>query len=262
MMTVRPAAPSEDTVLSHILCNAFLPIWNHNWFQDVTSQLSLVSIKSAELTKINLTSLQRARVRFYLSLIKATRLLGGEVLVNVISPSHSSVDGQDPDDVQFGAILLWLPPHKRMGITNLATLYSSGFLRTMYEYGFTGIHRIDSIFEANIAKMFKAAKVAEADHHFVQKLASNPEYQGKRYASHLLRWKIEQLEGKGSVVLDTTTAQGVRAYERMGFKLLGETEVQTGCDEHGIKLGKGEMSNFKHIQRVMMLSKGAYIKSL
>jgi ribosomal protein S18 acetylase RimI-like enzyme len=261
MTNIRRATSSEDNVLSHILCNAFLPIWNHNWFQGVSSPLSPVPIKPAQISTTSLTSLQRARVEFYLSLIKATRLLGGEVLVNVISPSNSSVDSQDPEDVSYGAILLWLPPHKRMGITNLATLYSSGFLRTMYKYGFTGIHRVDSIFEANIAKMFKAAKVVEADHNFVQMLASNPEYQGKRYASQLLRWKIESL-GEGSVVLDTTTAQGIRAYERMGFKLLGEIEVQTGCDEHGIKLRKGETSTAKHIQRVMMLEKGAYIKSL
>lgn len=255
MTTIRLATPSEDNTLSHILCNAFLPIWNHNWFQGISTPLSPVPIKSGELTTISLDPLLRARVRFYMSLVKATRLVGGEVLVNVVS------EPSDSQDAEYGAILLWLPPHRRMSITNVGTLYSSGFLRTMYEYGLGGIYRIEGVFEANIAKMFKAVGVVESDHDFVQMLASNPEYQGKRYASQLLRWKIETLEGRGSVVLDTTTTQGLKAYERMGFELLGEMEVQTGCDDLGIRLGKGKTSEAKHIQRVMMLNIAGYIKS-
>src|ERR1700759_5183011 len=77
---------------------------------------------------------------------------------------------------------------------------------------------------------------------FVQMVACNPQYAGKGYASKLLARQIElhQAEFPGvPVVLDTTTQQGIRAYERLGFKLFGERKVATGTDKMGIKLKKG-----------------------
>lgn len=50
----------------------------------------------------------------------------------------------------------------------------------MYDYGLLGICRIDTIFEGNISRMFKA-NVDEAEHDFVQMLASQ-----------LLRWRVER----------------------------------------------------------------------
>jgi hypothetical protein len=247
MTTIRPALPSEDALLSCILTNAFLPIWNHNWFQGITSPLAPVPLNTSTTTSANLTPLQSTRIRFYLSLIKSTRLLGGEVLVNV-------VDGEVPE---IGAILLWLPPHARMTISSIGVMYRSGFLRTIYDYGLSGIHRIDTIFEGNISRMFKAAKVNEAEHDFVQMLASNPKYAGWRLASQLLRWRVQRCEG--SVVMDTSTVSAMRAYQRMGFKVLGEVEVQTGCDAVGVRTGMKEGEEVKHMQMVMMLKKGEYI---
>ena len=92
-------------------------------------------------------------------------------------------------------------------------------------------------------------------------LASNGAYRGKGLARELLRWKIERTEG--DVVLDTSTTQGTRTYERMGFKVLGETEVETRCDALGIRLAKTKQreEDTKCVQRVMMLAKGDYVKS-
>lgn len=252
MTLIRSAQPSEDVELSRILCNAFLPIWNHNWFQGISEPLAPVPVKG-DLSSTILTPLQSARVHFYFSLIKSTRLLGGEVLVNVVE-NASSPSGEV---TEFGAILLWLPPRARMTITTLSTMYYSGFLRSMYDYGITGIYRIVLVFETNIERMFKAVNVHAAEHDFVEMLASNPAHAGKGLASELLRWRVEKCPG--NVVMDTTTDQAQRAYERMGFRVLGNVEVQTGCDALGIRLKKGQEKAVKHVQRVLMLRKGDYI---
>jgi len=41
------------------------------------------------------------------------------------------------------------------------------------------------------------------------------------------------------VWLDTSIDEGVRAYEEIGFEVLGECAVDTGADAEGIKLGSG-----------------------
>ena len=73
----------------------------------------------------------------------------------------------------------------------------------------------------------------------------------------MLRWRVERCEG--SVVMDTSTVSAMRAYQRMGFKVLGEVEVRTGCDTVGIRTGVKEGEEVKHMQMVMMLKKGDYI---
>jgi GNAT superfamily N-acetyltransferase len=248
---IRPALPSEDELCSRILTNAFLPIWNHNWFQNISKPLAPVPLNQIQSPE-PLTPLQAARTRFYLSLIKSTRLLGGEVFVNV-------VEGEAEESNRIGAILLWLPRQARMTITSVSIIYRSGFLRTMYEYGLTGIHRISTVFEGNIATMFKAAGVDEVEFSFVQMLAVNPVFKGRGLGAQLLRWRVERCEGQGGVVMDTSTMQAVRVYQKMGFKVLGEKEVKTGCDGVGIRLQKGKQEDVRHVQMVMMLREGEYI---
>jgi len=77
----------------------------------------------------------------------------------------------------------------------------------------------------------------------VQMLASNPKYAGKRYASQLLKHQLHQVHfaqyPDRPVILDTSTAQAVRAYEGLGFTLLGQRSVPTDSDERGIRLPAG-----------------------
>lgn len=60
------------------------------------------------------------------------------------------------------------------------------------------------------------------------------------------------------MILDTTTEQGIRAYVRLGFEVLGERKVATGTDARGIALKKGAEDDVKQeaakicVQRVMM----------
>jgi len=192
-----------------------------------------------------MTSLQRCRVRFYRCVLRMTRLLGGEVLVAQVPSSTATAGDPAPsadDDVDIGGILLWMPPSKRLSGLGLLTLWQSGFfgLVAPWNYGLTGLYRIEAVFEANTHAMFaKTLPENQRDCALVQMIAINPKYAGKGYASALLKYRIEQhfkeLPDR-PVILDTSTVYGVRAYEKLGFKLLAQMPVDTGTDATGIKL--------------------------
>lgn len=73
----------------------------------------------------------------------------------------------------------------------------------------------------------------------------NPQWEGKAPARRLLDWAVERWwereRGAGGrptpVWLDTSIEEGVRAYEEVGFEVLGECKVETGADAEGIELG-------------------------
>ena len=242
---------------------ANVPCRNHNWFHGISEPLQPVTIHVDPSNKPVESRTQACRVRFYLALIKLTRLLQGSVSVAEV-PANEVTQGRSFD---IGAILLWLPPNKRLGSFDISKLWSSGFLSLIlpWNYGFGAFHRIDDIFEANIKKMFGETLGPRGinDHNcgFMQMIASNQAYAGKGYASALLKWQIEQhfkdFPGK-PVVLDTTTEQGIRAYQRLGFELLAERPVDTGTDGGGFLLKKDaneatrEAGRKMCVQRVMI----------
>ena len=206
---------------------------------------------------------QACRVRFYLALIKLTRLLGGSVLVSQVP--HLDCAEEEPFDI--GSILLWLPPKKALGSLKLVKLWKSGFLSLIlpWNYGLFAFHRIDNVFEANINNMFNETLplrgIDRSECGFVQMIAANQECAGKGYASALLKWQVEQhfKEFPGQpVILDTTTESGIRAYTRLGFELLAEKALDTGTDAGGIPLKKDadeatrEAARKMCIQRVMV----------
>lgn len=101
-----------------------------------------------------------------------------------------------------------------------------------------------------IAEGLKARNVAGGDEGnliMCMGCVRNPQWEGKAPARRLLDWTIErwwerEREGGGRatpVWLDTTIDEGVRAYEAIGFEVLGECAVDTGADAEGIKLGPG-----------------------
>ncbi|KIX07326.1 uncharacterized protein Z518_01979 [Rhinocladiella mackenziei CBS 650.93] len=262
----RPAKQEEDDLLSRILANAFLPLWNHNWFHGVSEPLDPVTIGNFGSTPPPMTRHQNSRIRFYRSLIRLVRLLDGPVMVAEVSASENANDTAK----EIGAVLLWLPPSKRLGPFDVLKLWQSGLLSLTlpWHYGPTGLYRIEMVFESNIQSMW--AKTLpdlppngwkEQDCGFVQMLASNPKYAGKRFASALLKDQIEQHFAQypdRPVILDTTTLQGIRAYEKLGFKLLSETPVNTKTDAKGIRLKADASEEVKRqaretcIQRVMV----------
>jgi GNAT superfamily N-acetyltransferase len=224
------------------ISGAHLPYRNHNWFHSAKTPIPPVEVGTTT-SKPHLTRRPKDRVKFYRALIKLTRLADGTVNVATIAATN-----------EIAAILLWLPPNKRNG-TDVRTLYRSGFLSLIlpWKYGLRGLHRIDTVFEGNIKKMFsetlpkensqlgRSASIKEVDCAFVQMLASNQAFAGKRYGSALFAHQLEQHFKEfpdRPVLLDTTTDQGIRAYEKLGFRILARTPVDTGTDESGFKLRK------------------------
>jgi len=153
------------------------------------------------------------------------------------------------DTIDIGGILLWNPPHKRLPSFpyDVPLLYRSGFLSLLSPaaYGPLSYHRISSVFEANIHSMLSTALPrygieSEADCGFVQMVAINPSFAGRRYARMLLQWRIkahwaEYGANPAPVILDSTTEEAVRVYEKLGLEIVGERSVDTGTDERGFK---------------------------
>ncbi|EXJ90071.1 hypothetical protein A1O3_03139 [Capronia epimyces CBS 606.96] len=275
----RPAGVEEDDVLSRILCNAFLPIWDHNWFQGVSAPLEPVVVNvnvtvsnngNGKPSSGSMSRQQKSRVRFYWSLIKLTRLLGGEVLVAEVPAARAAgkTETETEAETDIGAILLWLPPSKRLGALDVGTLWKSGFFSLMlpWNYGLGGLYRIEMVSEANVRSMFArtlkdACGFADRDCGFVRMVASNPKYAGQGYGSKLLQHQIERHFARFAhtpVILDTSTSQAVRAYQRLGFTLLAEVPVDTGTDARGIPLTKSASEEVRRqaretcVERVMV----------
>lgn len=207
---------------------------------------------------------QAARIHFYRSLISLITILGGLVLVAEV-PGASTTDG-----LNIGAIMMWLPPHVREGTFGIFQYWRSGLLSLLapWKYGVTGFYRVSAVFEANVKAMFgrtlkdiPPTGYKEDECGFVQMIAINPAHAGKGYASALLEHQTAahfvQFPDK-PVILDTTTKQGLHAYERLGFELLAQTPVDTGTDERGIRLkadaddATRKLAKETCIQRVMI----------
>jgi hypothetical protein len=114
--------------------------------------------------------------------------------------------------------------------------------------------RVAVTYEGNVGWMIseglKARNVAggdEANLVMCHGCVRNPQWEGKAPARRLLDWTIERWwereRGAGGratpVWLDTSIDEGVRAYEAIGFEVLGECAADTGADAEGIKLGSG-----------------------
>lgn len=174
---------------------------------------------------------------------------------------------EDPSSELVGAILLWCPPYKRNASTfglqfikDLWILYKAGVVSAFRGYGIGGFQRVTDVFEENVNRMFKESlgprgfKAEECG--FVQMTAVNtdPEFdavlKGKGFARQLLQWRIDRhweeckdpKFGTNSkitpVILDTTTKQGINAYERLGFELINQYVPDTGTDKNGYRLKK------------------------
>lgn len=239
---------------------------NHNWFHGVTGPLEPVRIGNIHDATPAMTRQQAARVAFYRALIELVHILRGQILVAEVSTSMEAPPGDN-----IAAILLWLPPNKRLGALDIATLWRSGFIPLMvpWRYGVTGFHRIDVVYEANVKSMFaKTLKAVppngyrEHDCGFVQMVAINPSHAGKGYAATLLKYQIDrhfQEYPDRPVVLDTTTTNAIKVYEKLGFRLLAETPVDTGTDAGGFPLSPNadeatkKLARETCVQRVMLL---------
>jgi GNAT superfamily N-acetyltransferase len=163
---------------------------------------------------------------------------------------------------------MWSPPTSPHSAgLSLLELYRTGFLNLMLPWnnGISAFLRVDK-FEKGISSLLTSTLpprgIKRENSAFVQMIASNPIYSGKGYASKLLEWQMkqhfEEFPDK-PVLLDTTTKQAIRAYERLGWEMLAEKELETGTDKDGFWLRRGASQEEKRearevcLQRVMIL---------
>jgi len=203
--------------------------------QALASPLPSIPIEAFE--PVTLSAPQSARLDFYLALIKLTRLLSGSVTVTIPPCTPTDIDPLP------GAVLLWLPPHAR---PTVFLLWRSGFLYVLLRYGLTAIWHL-YCFERDLETLnlsvLSPLGYKREGCGFVFMLAANPEYRGKSYAALLLQREIqvhrEHFPGV-PVVLDTTTDQALRVYERLGFRELGRRRIEAVTDAEGIKVPDAE----------------------
>lgn len=196
---------------------------------------------------------------------------------------------KDQSSELVAAILLFCPPYKRnassFGVAFLKDLwifYKANVLAVVKSYGIAGFQRITDVFEANVQRMFKESltplgfKPEECG--FVQMIAMNtdPNFDevlvGKGYARQLLQWRMDKhwadcrdvKTGTGGkltpVILDTTTDQGIKSYEKLGFKLVNSFKPDTGTDKDGYELRKDLSKEEK--QRLVAEAKETCVSSI
>lgn len=251
MYVIREARVDEYAEISIVLANAFLSLWNHNWFQNISEPITSIPRDGADRVSHH-DARQRRRVSFYRALIQLVVEAGGQV--NVVQVES-----------EIASILLWLPPYAR---PNVLAILKSGFVRlAVWEYGLRSAWRVQVTFEGNVQRLIKGrVDLKEEEYGFVQMLATDVSHAGKQYGSILLKWQIElhkhQCPTSPGVLLDCTSERAVALYrEKFGFSLLGEIRVETGTDSQGINLDhrdrefgrKKAEAQRACVQRVMVL---------
>ena len=70
------------------------------------------------------------------------------------------------------------------------------------------------------------SRMAPSKHWFLQAIGVDPQFQGKGYASKLLRQMLSRIDEEGlPCYLETLEGQNVRLYEHFGFKVIEESNV-------------------------------------
>ena len=199
-----------------------------------------------------LSPVQRDRFSFHLAVIKITRLLSGSVAVTIPASTPANPDPKP------SAAILWLPPHKRPSL--LPLLFSGLLYIVIFRFGVTAtwhLYTFERDLEALSASLLSPLGYKKDDCGFVLLIGTDPQFKGKGYAAQLLQWQIKRhREGFPGVpvVLDTTTDQAQKVYEKIGFRYLGKRRVETGTDSDGIKLAKGAIAPEEVFeQRVLIL---------
>ncbi|KAI4270611.1 MAG: hypothetical protein L6R38_007076 [Xanthoria sp. 2 TBL-2021] len=249
------ASPPHSNLPTPSHDSADTPFRNHNWFQCLTSPLDPIASTSTPLTP-----LQARRLAFYRSWFALVRSHCGAVtLAYTPSTTYPAPSSAAPDPPLFttspsnaiAAVVLLLPPHARPSWFEPLIAWRSGLLPALFGLGLRGIWRVAVTFESNVERMIseglKARKVAGGDQGnlvMCHGCVRNPQWEGKAPAQRLFDWAIrrwwkrerESGESPTPVWLDTSIDEGVRAYEAIGFEVLGECAVDTGADAKGIKL--------------------------
>ncbi|KAL0484164.1 rax2 [Acrasis kona] len=225
-LCVREAKKEEFDTVSELFFHGFLGVWNHNWFQSLSEPLKSIP-PSREMT-----SLQSDRMMFYTSMMNATLLVGGKILVGTIQ--------EDGVDVIVTA-MLWTPPKLRFSIWTPVVLYKSGFINVLYRYGISGFKKVQLLYESNIESMLSQTlkNFKPIDCSYIQLLATHTKHYGHGYSSKLLTemMRMHFKQYASPVLLDTATNQAKRVYLKLGYEELASREIAKGeTDALGISL--------------------------
>lgn len=79
--SIREACEPEHFLISVLLANAFLQVWNHNWFMNINTPGVPIELPVEPLRQeqYQLSIAQEKRRKFYHSLVKLVLLSGGQI---------------------------------------------------------------------------------------------------------------------------------------------------------------------------------------
>ena len=211
--SIRDALPSEFEQAARVLHDAFFTSREHRYFAGATAK--------DPGTLVLGTNKMTTRLRFYLSNVRATSILGGRVRLVVSS-----------DDAIVGVMLLQ-PPHKRIGISPIL-LYQSGFGRVFWDWGLHGYKRIVKEWE-EVTEAETRKKISYQEEHktlLLHMLGVHPNFQRKGIGTLLLDDMKSIVDT--STMLYCATTQNRDMYTKNGFVEKGRWRILSGiADEQG-----------------------------
>lgn len=206
---IRDARPDELEQAARILHDAFFDSREHRYFAGATleKQGSLLCEKK-EVT---------SRLRFYLSNVRATKLLNGKVRLAV-----------DERDGIMG-VLLWLPPHKRIDMSPIL-LYRAGFGRVFYDWGWRGYQRIVENWEDKVEMETRKIITSkeELDCGLLHMIAVNSKHQGRGVGTLLLQDLANNVEKITPTMLYCANVKNRDFYAKHGYVERGRWRMLSG----------------------------------
>ncbi len=120
---------------------------------------------------------------------------------------------------------LWLPSNK-CPITFSRMLRTSSLWSMLKMIRKIGIERINRLARIGGSLDKAHTRLTAFDHWYLQTLGVDPEYQGRGYASRLLRPMFTRFDEKGMpCYLDTLNEKNVTIYEHLGFEVLEKSNI-------------------------------------
>ncbi|KAJ3514271.1 hypothetical protein NLJ89_g2463 [Agrocybe chaxingu] len=173
----------------------------------------------------------RRRGNLHLFLAKSCFLAGGRVTV-VVDPENNG---------RIAAGALWLPPRKRLAVSQLHLLFKAGFGLILKQWKLTGFQRMVIEYhegsEKKLKRCFKekGAKESPEDAWYVQQIFTDPEYQGKGLMSTLMREAFANAP-EATFCLEASTAKSRDQYARLGFENPIPIPMGVGkCNSSGLR---------------------------
>jgi len=125
-------------------------------------------------------------------------------------------------------IAIWYPPNKvHIGVWRGLR---SGILKVITKFGRITIRKMNQI--NKIIKQIHIKHISEP-HWYLSLIAVKPEFQGRGYASQLLKPMIKRIKNQGfPIYRETNNLKNVSLYEHFNFKVVEEFMIQNTTIKH------------------------------